>query len=144
MMYRTALLACLALAGAPSLGCGGEPGVASASFPAEALTTLTTQGGALQVEVRTAPDQPPGRGVIAVEYRVVGSNGMPAPGLTLGVVPWMPDMGHGASVVPSVADMGGGRYVVSDVEVFMPGKWELRTTFAGAIQDSATPVLQIP
>jgi hypothetical protein len=143
-MNRTAFLACLALAGAPALGCGTDPATSSASFPEQALFTMTSASAALQVELRTAPDQPPGRGVIAVEYRITHSDGTPAEGLTLTMVPWMPAMGHGASVVPTVADMGGGRYVVSDVEVFMPGQWELRTTFAGPVQDSATPVLQIP
>jgi hypothetical protein len=144
MMSRTALLAGAALAGASSLGCGTDPVVSSASFPDQALTTLPSDGAALQMELRTAPDQPPGRGVISVQYRVTRSDGTPAEGLTLSMVPWMPAMGHGASVVPSVADVGGGWYVVSDVEVFMPGRWELRTTFTGPIQDSATPVLQIP
>jgi hypothetical protein len=144
MMSRTTLLACAALAGAPSLGCGTDPVVSSASFPDQALTTLASDGAALQVELRTAPDQPPARGVISVQYRVTHSDGTPATGLTLGLVPWMPDMGHGASVVPSIAATGDGWYVASDVEVFMPGKWELRTSFSGPIQDSATPVLQIP
>jgi hypothetical protein len=53
-------------------------------------------------------------------------------------------MGHGASIVPSITDEGSGRYVASDVDFFMPGTWELRTTLAGALQDSATPTFQIP
>jgi hypothetical protein len=144
MLNRTVIVACAALAGAPSLGCGTDPAASSTSFPDQALTTLSSAGSALQVEVRTAPYQPPERGVISVQYRVTRSDGTPATGLTVGLVPWMPDMGHGASVVPTVADVADGWYVASDVEVFMPGKWELRTTFSGPIQDSATPVLQIP
>ena len=44
--------------------------------------------------------------------------------------------------------LSGGRYVISDVELFMPGKWELRTALGlhapAAGQDSATPAFQIP
>ena len=144
-MNRTAFFACAALAGAPLLGCSGGPaGGANESFPADPLLTLASDTGALQIEVRTAPDQPPARGVISIEYRIARKDGTPADGLTLTIVPWMPDHGHGASVVPSVTPMGSGRYVVSDVALVMPGTWELRTTFAGPTQDRATPSLQIP
>jgi hypothetical protein len=34
--------------------------------------------------------------------------------------------------------------VISDVELFMPGQWELRTTFSGPAQDSVTPSFEIP
>jgi hypothetical protein len=151
-MHRTALMkplvsfAAVALAGATALGCSGDPGtaVSAESFPAAALSTLPSANGALTIEVRTAPEQPPSRGPSSVDYRITGQGGTPVDGLTIGVVPWMPAMGHGASVVPSVAPMGGGRYVISDVELFMPGQWELRTTFSGPAQDSVTPSFDIP
>jgi hypothetical protein len=140
-MTRLLLLSALA---ALALGCSADPGSdAPATFPAEPFATLASETGALTIEVRTAPEQPPTRGLASVEYRITEANMKPAEGLTLSVVPWMPNMGHGASITPSVAAEGDGRYVVSDVELFMPGKWELRTTISGADDDSAMPTFEI-
>lgn len=142
-MPRPAFLAA-ALGGATALGCAADPAAgASVVFPVEALATLQSQSGALTLELRTWPDQPLARGMASVEYRLTWEDGAPADGLVLSVVPWMPEMGHGASIKPSVEAGGSGRYVVSDVQLFMPGKWELRTTL-GPSADRATPSFQIP
>jgi predicted small secreted protein len=143
-MSRLALLAAVLVA-APLAGCSGDMGSGSdVTFPAAPLAVMATEGGALHVEVRTAPDQPPSRGVVSVEYTITDEDGAPRDGLRIEVVPWMPDMGHGASVHPVVTAKGAGRYVVSDVELFMPGRWELRTSITGAAEDRATPAFQIP
>ena len=130
------------------LGCTGESGTAAAggadpTFPSAPLTTLKTDHGALSFEVRTAPAQPPTRGLISVEIVATDANGKPVDGLDLAVQPWMPEMGHGASTKPSIEAKGGGHYLISDVACFMPGRWELRTTIAGAVKDSATVAFQI-
>jgi hypothetical protein len=144
-MKPLVLFAAAALTGAASLGCSSEPGTASSdSFPPAALSTVPSQSGALSIEVRTAPEQPPSRGPSSVQYRITGTDGNPVDGLVINAVPWMPAMGHGASVVPTVAPTGGGLYVISDVDLFMAGQWELRTTFAGPPQDSVTPTFDIP
>ncbi len=141
------------LSGATALGCSsGSAGGADATFPAAAFTTMTSAKGGLTIAVRTAPTQPPNQGLDTVEYTITaaGASGdagdvpTPADGLEITVVPWMPDMGHGASITPAIAAMGDGRYVISDVELFMAGKWQLRTTIAGPIEDSVTPTFQIP
>lgn len=144
---RSVMSISLAL-GVFALGCSGESSGASGGrgetvFPAEPLATVTTRGGSLVVEVRTAPKQPPTRGLIQVEYVVTDAAGKPVDGLDLGVQPWMPEMGHGTSTKPSIEAMGEGRYVVSNVAFFMPGRWELRTSIAGAMNDSATIGFQI-
>jgi hypothetical protein len=134
-----------------ALGCSSELGTTAAgggegeeaTFPAEPLATVETKQGGLSIEVRTAPEQPPTRGLIDVELVVTGPDGEPVDGLDLAVQPWMPQMGHGASTKPSIEAKGGGRYVVSDVAFFMPGNWELRTSIAGAKNDSATVNFQI-
>jgi YtkA-like len=144
-MTRTAFLIGATLAGATLLGCSaGDDGGSATSFGPTPLTTLTSESAALTVEVRTAPEQPPSRGVTAVEYRVSGKDGAPVSGLVLSVVPWMPDMGHGTSITPTVEEMGDGRYVISDVELFMPGQWDLRTAVTGPLEDSVAPTFQIP
>jgi hypothetical protein len=120
------------------------PNAADVTFPSAALATMKSASAAFTVEVRTAPAQPPGRGQTAVEYIITDANGAPSDGLMLTIVPWMPLMGHGASVVPSVSAPGGGRYLISDVDLFMPGEWDLRTTIAAQTEDSVAPSFQIP
>jgi hypothetical protein len=141
-MTRSALLAAALLLGA---ACSSDPaGSGATSFPAAALTRVSTLGGAFDVEVRTAPDQPPSRGLVSVEYRITTPGGAPVDGLDLAVVPYMPAMGHGASTKPTVSAEGGGRYVITGVELFMPGTWELRTQIKGTLEDSAAPSFEIP
>jgi len=140
-MTRSVLRALVLLLGA---GCSSEPAGSTTSFPDAPLATLTTQGGAFDVEVRTAPEQPPSRGLVSVEYRIKAHGGAPIDGLALAVVPYMPAMGHGASTRPSVSAEGGGRYVITGVELFMPGTWELRTQITGTQEDSAAPSFEIP
>ncbi len=95
--------------------------------------------------VRTAPQQPPSRGLQEVELAVTdASTGAPETGLVLDVLPWMPAMGHGASIVTSVREDSPGIYVVTDVDLFMAGTWELRTNVSGAVTDYAAPSFEIP
>ena len=146
-MRHTSFLLAAPLCGAMALGCSGSSGATGSgdvTFPAAAFSTMPSSTGALTIEVRTAPTQPPSQGLDTVEYVITAAGGAPSDGLELTVVPWMPDMGHGASTTPSVAAMGDGRYVISDVELFMGGKWQLRTTIAGPLEDSVTPTFQIP
>jgi YtkA-like protein len=137
------LAAALLLLGCSVETSGGAGGGAGTTFPAEPMTTLKTDHGGLSFEVRTAPTQPPSRGLISVEIVVTDAAGKPVDGLDLAVQPWMPDMGHGASTKPSIEAMGDGHYVVSHVACVMPGRWELRTSIAGAVNDSATVAFQI-
>lgn len=132
------ILACLAL-----FGCSGAP-AATGAFPAEPLLTVESVGSTLSIEVRTAPSQPPTRGMITAQFTVKDASGKLRDGLSIAVSTWMPAMGHGASVVPTVAASGNGTYVVSDVDVYMAGAWELRAAFDGPLKDSATIPLQIP
>jgi hypothetical protein len=132
-------------AAALAAGCAADTaGSGAGAFPDAPYATVTSDGGAVTIAFRTAPQQPPGRGVVTAELTVTTADGAPVDGLDLSVVPWMPAMGHGASVVPTVTAESGGRYVVSNVALFMPGQWELRTTVSGAVHDSAVLILQIP
>ena len=131
------------------LGCGSSTSTGEAStttppsFPLDALTTATTSDGSATVEVRTSPVQPPTRGVLDVELFVRDRNGAPVPGLTLSVVPWMDAHGHGASVVPTVTDEGNGKYWLSDVDLFMPGQWDLRVSMSGPLTDKVDPQVEV-
>jgi hypothetical protein len=126
-------LALAALASASLAACSSaEPSTGAAGAP---LTTVTSPQSKLQIAIHTSPEQPPARGTITVRYVITGSNGAPVDGLTLTVAPDMPAMGHGTPVVPKVAAAGGGEYVATDVNLFMAGRWELRTTIRGAVSD---------
>lgn len=133
------------LAAAALAGCTGEaPSVEPGEFPEAPLATLTTEGGKFSMEVRTAPMQPPSRGSIDIELAIFGPDGEPRDDLDLRVVPWMPDMAHGASDEPAIVPMGGGRYELGPVDMFMSGRWELRTTIAGPSEDRAKILFEIP
>jgi hypothetical protein len=128
------------------LGCGGADAVSppANSFPADPYAVLTSEEGKLTVEVRTSPSQPPGRGKTDVQFVVRDSGGTLVDGLDLAATPWMPVMGHGASVMPVASSQGGGKYALGNVSMYMPGLWELRTTFSGVVMDTATPVFDVP
>ncbi len=129
-------------------GCGAPASAAPAGpseFPAQPVMTLTSASGQLQIEVRTAPQQPPSRGDGSVELVIRNTTtNAPESGLSIDVVPWMPAMGHGASIVPAVASPSPGTYVITNVDLFMPGTWELRTTVSGSVADHVAPSFQIP
>jgi|HubBroStandDraft_6_1064221.scaffolds.fasta_scaffold959447_2 hypothetical protein len=129
-----------------ALACSSSAGppVEAGSFPETAYATATSDGMKLVVEVRTAP-QPPVAGMNEAELVVSDSRtGQGVDGLSLGVVPWMPAMGHGTSIVPSVTAQGNGRYLVTNLSLFMPGTWELRTTVTGPVSDHVAPAFQVP
>jgi hypothetical protein len=121
------------------------PSEATMTFPEVAFATVTSDAGALRVELRTAPEQPPSRGGNTFQLRVVdASTGLPQDGLLIEAVPWMAAHAHGAALLPAVMAEGDGVYVVRDVELFMPGLWELRLTFSGARTDRATSSFDVP
>jgi hypothetical protein len=113
------------------------------SFPAAPFAVVDSTNG-LVMEVRSAPSQPPSRGTSSIELTVRDAQGALKDGIDFTVVPWMPEMGHGASTEPTIAALGKGQYLLSEVDLFMPGSWELRATLGGTVTDSATIELQIP
>jgi hypothetical protein len=105
---------------------------------------FATDQGRLQVELVLSP-QPIVAGVDSATYTVTdATTHAPVDGLTLAIVPWMPAMGHGTSVVPTVTPAGGGQYTITDLSLFMPGEWQLRTKFSGQVDDSAEPTFSVP
>jgi hypothetical protein len=127
-------------------GCSSSPAAgAPDTFPAAPLLTVSSASGALRVEARSSPTQPPELGDSAWSFSIKDvASGEPATGLSLDVVPWMPAMGHGTSTVPSVRDTGDGVYVIDDVVLFMAGQWELRTAVSGHDTDQVVVSVDIP
>lgn len=152
MGLRAAKSLLVAVALAPLVGCSSaKANASSATFPAAAYATFTTNSGVFNVSLWTAPEQPPSRGVNRVKLEVTdAATESPMSGLDIAVVPWMPAMGHGTSVVPTVTDEGGGVYIADNVNFFMPANWQLRMTFSShadgamGVTDSATPSFDIP
>jgi hypothetical protein len=118
------------------LACGGTSSAGSISssdstFAVDAYASIASAQNAYRIEIRTAPEQPPGRGAVGVRLTVKTASGAPADGLTIGVVPWMPAHGHGSAVGPTVSAEGDGVYEVENLYLFMPGDWELRMSIEG-------------
>jgi len=143
-MTRNALVLIALFLSACSSGPGAAP-TGPVTFSSDPMMTETSSSGRLRLDVRTAPEQPPSRGMQTIQLVIYdAATGAPETGLTLGVLPWMPAMGHGAPVTPNVSEGPPGTYVVGDVDFFMPGTWELRTSISGPVTDHAAPSFQIP
>lgn len=134
---------CLAAA-ALATACGGAPSATNEAFAGPPLLVVPSDDGMLTIEVRTAPDQPPQRGVDAVQLLVKDAQGKAVDGLDVSSTLWMPSMGHGPSVQPISSAQGKGTYVLDNVYLFMAGHWELRTNFSGSVTDRATPSFDVP
>ena len=104
--------------------------------PASALQTVTSASG--NCTVSGCSNQTPARGENAFTLLIADSNGQPMDGLTVGVQPWMPDMGHGSSVNPTITAVDGGLYQVTNCVFTMGGVWQLRTTLSSATGDAAS------
>jgi hypothetical protein len=119
--------------------CAGDAGgMAQPVGDAGPFGTVVSESGALSIEARTGPDQPPTRGLSTVDLDIVDAqSGEPKDGLELTVVPWMPAMGHGTSVKPALEAVGGGHYLISNVNMYMGGAWDLRIAISGADAEAA-------
>lgn len=136
----------LLLVGAACVGgCSSAAASDPRTFSETPASVLTTDAGSYRIAIHSAPDAKPSRGVNALRLVVTKvADGAPASGLDLDIVPWMPAMGHGASVKPSVrAEAEPGVYTVSNVNLFMPGLWEIRATIAGGADDHATAQFEV-
>jgi len=122
------------------IACSAESPRTTATFAGPPLVTLPTESGKAVVAVRTSPS-PLARGTTSIELTFEDTTGKPLDDMTLTVVPWMAAHAHGTSVVPVVTPQGGGRYVVTEVQLFMPGSWQLRIDTG---TDRVAPILDVP
>jgi hypothetical protein len=143
-MARTGFMLVVALTlgacgGSDSATCDTNPSFTGAPF----LTGIKSSSGNLTLAMRSAPTSPPQRGCAAIQYTITDSSGNPVDGLTLNVVPFMVQMGHGSSLATSVSAKGQGVYVVTSVDLFMEGQWQLQTQVSGNATDTFTPSFQV-
>ncbi len=128
-----------------AVGCSSDGASDPGTISATAAAVVTSDQGSLDISVHSAPEAQPTRGVNTLRLVVTRvADGTPVSGLALDVVPWMPAMGHGASVKPSVEPgPDPGSYDVHNVNLFMPGLWEIRTTISGTSSDHVAPQFDI-
>lgn len=107
------------------------------------IASVVSASGRFQIEVR-ARQGPLKRGPQTLRFVVTeAKTHAPATGLQLAVEPWMPSMGHGLSDTPQVSATGPGQFQVADLDLFMPGVWELRLRLSGAATDQAVVTLKL-
>lgn len=142
MMARAWVVAASVLAFA--LGCGSSSGNPTPPTPdaGDLITcqndsrvmsytpglSVTSTSGSRKYVLLTADPAPPARGTDTWSIRITDAGGTAQTGLSVGVLPFMPDHGHGTSVNASVTANQDGTYTVAPLYFFMPGVW--RITFS--------------
>ncbi len=139
------MLALLTPAWCLAAACGGAPPARDvpATFPVTAIAQVTSDSGALHIELRSAPE-PLVRGQNVGQVTVTDGDGQPVDGLALAVTPWMPLHGHGTSADPVIFPTDTGVFVANPLYLFMAGEWQLRMTFDGEMHDTAMAIVDIP
>jgi hypothetical protein len=89
--------------------------------------SVTSTSGTRKYVLLSADPNPPARGTDTWSIKITDAAGAMQTGLSVGVLPFMPDHGHGSSVNASVTANADGTYTVTPLYFFMPGVW--RTTF---------------
>lgn len=126
-------------------GCSDSGDDAPPSRCAEETRALTYEpnmvvvgdASVVEIQVVEASPAPPDKGDNSwlLEVRdATTSTGMA--GVDLTIVPFMPDHGHGSPITPSVTPAEGeGRFQVDDINLWMPGLWEVRIDVTGSATD---------
>jgi hypothetical protein len=104
--------------------CQNDPRVATYT---PGLSVTSTSGTRKFILLSSQP-APPARGTNTWQLRITDAAGQNEPGLSVSVLPFMPDHGHGTSVNASVTANPDGTYTAAPLYFFMPGVW--RVTFA--------------
>lgn len=87
---------------------------------------LSKSGVTVTATFVSADPAPPIKGDNTWVLSFADAMGAPLDGLTISVVPMMPDHGHGTPVVAEVSPTGNpGEYQVTPVNLFMAGYWQV-------------------
>ena len=117
-----------------------DAGSAPVTFPAEALSTFTSDGKDLTIELRTAPEQPVhvGPDGEAQLHITDASTGAAVDGLEIAVTTLMPVMRHPCSpVVAKVEAQGQGVYLLTPFLASMKGACEIKLAISGSRSEHA-------
>ena len=96
----------------------------------------TSASGTYVATLMASVPAPPIQGNDTWTVQIATAAGAPAGGLTIGVVPFMPDHGHGTSIQAIVTDQGSGVYQMAPLYLFMEGYWTITLNLQGG---SAAP-----
>jgi hypothetical protein len=136
------VLVAVAVAGLTACTTDDSPPPDLNSGPLVQVTESTSISGNYKVVV-LAHTSTLTRGNYDLEYIISSvSDGTPVEGASMTIVPWMPAMGHGTPIVPTITALGSGVYSLEDIDLFMAGLWQLRTTTTDP-SDQVEPSLQI-
>jgi hypothetical protein len=111
-------------AGGDVINCQNDARVAQYA----ANLTVTSKAASMKFVLQQSNPAPPARGTDTWTIRVTDAAGTPMPHLSLSVLPFMPDHGHGTSVTAQVTSNGDGTYSVAPLYFFMPGVWRITFT----------------
>jgi hypothetical protein len=95
--------------------------------------------GQITVTLLSSDPGPPIKGVNTWKVLVTESGKTPQAGVTMKVVPFMPDHGHGTNLKPAITPLADvGQYQVTPLYLFMAGLWEvtLNVTTTTGSQDA--------
>jgi hypothetical protein len=124
-----------------------QTNTSSGTFPSSPLSSFASDGKSLNIELRTAPDQPidVGPGSEGQLKITDASTGAPVDGLEIAVASWMPLMKHACSPQQvKVEAQGQGIYHLTQVSASMKGACEFKLTISGTVTDTAvTPTFDI-
>jgi YtkA-like len=91
--------------------------------------TQTSMDGTVKATFSSANPAPPAKGENDWTVTLMDAHGSPMSGAALTVKPWMPDHGHGSSVVPTITPgSAAGSYQLENLDLFMPGIWQVTLT----------------
>ena len=124
------------------LGCGSSGGTGGGPQPPDAGDLITCQNdprvmnytpglsvtstsGTRKYVLLSSDPAPPARGTDTWGLKITDAAGANQPGLSVGVLPFMPDHGHGSSVNAAVTAKADGTYTVTPLYFFMPGVWRI-------------------
>jgi hypothetical protein len=135
-MNPTPSLTAVMLAAGSLIAACTSSGAGADSFP----SSFMSDQGKLKIELSSQPEQPPYAGNGSLELVLTDAKtGEPVDGENITLVPFMPTMGHGTDTIPVMQAMKDGHYVFTNVNLYMPGEWQLRFQFSGPVDDSAAP-----
>jgi hypothetical protein len=96
--------------------------------------SVKSSGGTMTFTLVQSNPAPPGRGNDTWIIHLSDVSGQALTNLSLSVLPFMPDHGHGTAVNATVTANGGGDYTVTPLYFFMPGVWRIRFTSSGSTE----------
>jgi hypothetical protein len=120
--------------------CSGAAPDSSSGFSDDPSAVVESTKGRLHAALYTSPSTTPVRGNNQVQLalfagEVSSKDEAQLTDLDVQLTTLMPAMGHGGPKQPELVAIEGDRYVFHNVVLNMPGRWQLRVSVSGEIND---------